>query len=108
MATKHGGKMRSNYKENRERVKEIYGFSKKDRSINTHHICDRASARQGHFGEDFDLHEKSNLYPLPIEDHDELHRRIDQLEKGIKREKQRKNKTTKRKPKRSKRSRRRF
>lgn len=92
----------SRYKENRERVKEIYGVDPKDRSFDCHHIVFKSD------DVDIDKNEKSNLYPTKKEDHREIHRRISELEQGIKHEKRRKNKTTKRKPKRHKGSRRRF
>ena len=99
---------KESYRANRTRVFDIMGIDPKDRRYNCHHICDRASAKQGCFGDDFDVDGKANLTPMKIEDHKALHKRIQELEEGISHEKRRKNKTTKRKSKRSKRSRRRF
>ena len=90
----------SRYQENKSRVREIYGIDPKDRSVNVHHIVFRSD------DVDIDKNEKSNLIPLKIEDHDELHRRIQQLEEGIHHEISRNNKTSKRKQKRGKRKRR--
>jgi hypothetical protein len=90
----------SKYKENRNRVREIYGISPKDRSVNTHHILFKSEG-----GSD----DKSNLYPMKVEDHEALHRRIQQLEEGIRNEsKSRAHKRPKRVKKRRKGSRRRF
>ena len=75
----------SRYKENSERVREIYGVGN-SKKYNIHHICDRYGYKQGDYGEDFDIDGKANLIPLPIEDHNELHRRIQQLEGMIKKE----------------------
>jgi hypothetical protein len=73
------------YQENKARVKEIYGVEDED-GVNVHHICDRANAKKGKFGKDFDVNDKSNLIPLKVEDHDALHRRIQELEGQIEKE----------------------
>lgn len=90
------------YKINRARVFEIYGIDPKDRRYDCHHIVQKSDVKRGLVG-DFDVNEKSNLYPTLKEDHKEINRRIQELEKGIRNEISRKNATSKRKQKRGKR-----
>ena len=91
------------YKENRTRVFEIMNLDPKDRRYNCHHEQFRSEG-----GSD----DISNLFPLKVEDHDKLHKRIQELEGQIKKyskkndRKQRENPTPRRIKKKSKRKRR--
>ncbi len=74
------------YKQNRKRVFEIMGIDNNDRRYNCHHIIERSdygTKKQKAFWDasvpsgKFDIDGKGNLFPLKIEVHAELHRRID-------------------------------
>ena len=61
----------SNYKENRSRVFEICGIDPKDRKYNCHHEQFRSEG-----GSD----EKSNLFPMEVGEHKQLHKTISEQE----------------------------
>jgi hypothetical protein len=72
-----GGRMSSKetYSANKDRVYEIYGIPPKEKKkFSIHHIIFR---REG------GTNEKSNLCPLPIEQHRQLHMKVDQEEGSI-------------------------
>lgn len=58
---------REEYRENRERVYEIYGIDIRDRRYNCHHIIPRHEGG----GDD-----KANLIPLDKRDHEWIHEQI--------------------------------
>lgn len=68
------------YKKNRERVYEIYEIDINDKTYNCHHIVSREDYRKGLVPPDFDINALSNLYPMKITEHNDLHKRIDELE----------------------------
>ena len=92
------------YRENRTRVFEIMNLDPKDRRFNCHHYKQFRSE-----GGSDDI---SNLFPLKVEDHDKLHRRIQEIEGEIKKyskkndRKSRKDTTSRRVKKKNKRKRR--
>ena len=61
----------SNYKENRERVFTIMGLDPKDRKYNCHHEQFRSEG-----GSD----DKSNLFPMEVGEHKQLHKTISEQE----------------------------
>ena len=71
------------YAINRERVYKIYGINIDDKNYNCHHIVTREDVKKGLVEPNFDLHSLSNLIPLKIRDHNDLHRRINNIEKNI-------------------------
>jgi len=63
------------YNSNKDRVYEIYGIPPKEKKkFSIHHIIFR---REG------GTNEKSNLCPLPIEQHRALHIKVDEEEGGV-------------------------
>ena len=77
------------YKENSLRVREIYGIGATDRRFNIHHIIqksDYGTKKQKKFWDSsvpsgrFDIDAVSNLFPLKVEVHADLHRRLDGLD----------------------------
>ena len=77
------------YKENRTTVFKIMGIDPDDRRYNCHHIIERSDygrKKDKVFWDDsvpsgrFDIDGISNLFPLKVEVHAELHRRLDGLE----------------------------
>lgn len=64
------------YKENRERVYDIYGIPKKERGTkyNMHHIVFREQFKDGFNW--YDMNCKGNLYPLTKTEHLRLHQKI--------------------------------
>lgn len=63
------------YLQNRSRVFEIYGIDPNDRSYDCHHIVHRSDI--GNLvSSDFDVHAVSNLIPMKVEDHQQLHTRL--------------------------------
>jgi len=96
------------YKENRARVFEIQGIDPLDRRYNCHHIIEKSdykTRKQREFWDAsvptarFDINAKGNLFPLKIEVHADLHRRLDELPSAIIRRKPEKKKKKKRKRK---------
>jgi hypothetical protein len=100
----------TNYGANRERVAELYGV--KPESI--HHIAFRRDIDQGHFQGIYDkktVNQLGNLYPFAndqesrelhatVDDHAELHQKIDEregYEPGVKKKKRKKQKVIYRK-----------
>ena len=80
------------YKENSLRVREIYGIDAHDKRYNIHHNIQKSdyrSKKQKEFlnasvpSGRFDLDAISNLTPLKIEVHADLHRRLELLEGTI-------------------------
>ena len=88
------------YLQNKSRVFEIYGISTKDRRYDCHHIIGRAECSEL-MGEDFDVHQVSNLVPMRLEDHHELHRRLDLIEYEYQEEQKQLREMKYRKPKRT-------
>jgi len=87
------------FHKNRTRVFEIMGIDPQDKRYNAHHIIERsdykhnkkfwdASVPSGHF----DIDGKGNLFPLKVEVHAELHRRIDPPQTSPKRKRRKKRK----------------
>jgi len=78
------------YIANRKRVFEIYGIKPGDHRYNCHHICFRSDAKKGHVLEGMNIDDKANLYPILIEDHRELHKKVEamtekhEIEHGVK------------------------
>lgn len=64
------------YLEARNRVFEIYGKNPKDKRYNCHHNIGRAEAKEL-IGKDFEINQLSNLIPMRIETHAQLHKRIE-------------------------------
>jgi len=76
------------YHENRTRVFEIQGIDPKNRNYNCHHIIERSdykTRQQKKFWDDsvpsgrFDIDGKGNIFPLPVEEHANLHRKLEGL-----------------------------
>ena len=68
------------YKNNRERVYDIYGIPKKQRSrsYDVHHIVFQSDTKNRVF-KNFNIDGKANLYPLPKKVHQELHTKINKM-----------------------------
>lgn len=71
------------YQANRDRVFEIYGIDPKDRRYSAHHIIFRSDfEKPNNFPEGYQ-DSKANLYPLTIEEHERLHKKIEEREGHI-------------------------
>jgi hypothetical protein len=71
------------YKQNRERVYEIYEVDIHDRRYNCHHIIGRHEYQtnkrfwdDGSANGEFDVDGKGNLIPLRKEDHERIHEQL--------------------------------
>lgn len=69
------------YLHNCEIVYNIYNIPKKDRGtrVNIHHILLKSDYKYGLIPNDGKRDDISNLYPLPIEEHNQLHRRLENM-----------------------------
>jgi len=74
------------FEENRQRVFEIYGINPHDHRYDIHHIVFRSDFKKRGFGlglgKDY-MNSKANLYPLTIEEHERLHKKIEEREGHI-------------------------
>jgi len=75
------------FKKNRTRCFEIYGLNPTDRRYNIHHIIERSDYKKNKRFWDslepngrFDIDSISNLCPLLVTEHAQLHRYLDGLE----------------------------
>lgn len=50
---------------------------KRNQRVNLHHICFKSDYKRGLLPRDFNVNQRSNLIPLEIEVHNELHKIID-------------------------------
>ena len=87
------------YHQNRSRVFEIMGLNPEDKRYSCHHIIERSDYKHNKkFWDDsvpsghFDIDAKGNLFPLKIEEHKELHRKIDKPQISPKRKRRKKRK----------------
>ena len=70
------------YQANRARVFEIYGINPNDPNYSCHHIVFRSDFTEAnHFPKGY-CDSKANLFPLPIKEHEELHRKVDSQEEN--------------------------
>jgi len=79
-------KERRRYLKNKRRVLKIYGISPKNHSYDIHHIVFRSDAANRNsplYG--FDVDQLSNLCPLLRKEHQRLHKLIERIENGDKR-----------------------
>lgn len=70
---------KTTFKENVERVYEIYGIpTRLRRRYSIHHIVFKSDKKYPWF-KNFDINQKSNLCPLTREEHRRLHRLVEEL-----------------------------
>jgi len=68
------------YQANRDRVFEIYGIDPRDKRYSAHHIIFRSDfERPNHFPPGY-CNSKANLFPLTIEEHEQLHQKVEEQE----------------------------
>jgi hypothetical protein len=70
-------KASSYYLKNRDEVFQVYGIDPKDRKYNCHHIVTKNDFKTGIVSSDFDIDNKSNLYPIRVDLHVILHQIIE-------------------------------
>jgi len=81
------------FEKNCTRVREIYGIDKNDHSYNIHHVIFKRDVKKDKgMWKGFNINQLSNLIPLKREEHDRLHRIVDNLENYASMPKKRKRK----------------
>ena len=69
--------------ENRQRVFEIMGIDPNDPHYNCHHIVFRNDFAENPSLDRRQVDDKSNLFPLTVEEHERLHKKIEEREGHI-------------------------
>ena len=70
------------YKDNRQRVRELYGIDPNDRRFDTHHLLFRKDFKNGLPLDPEYQDSKANLVPMKKTEHARLHRKVQEMENG--------------------------